>query len=299
MANTAPTARTGELVQWACTLEVLAPKAGNVHPAAAFADMDWRAFLVSASVIRPAFDAAPRARVGTLVLRAITATRDAAQTNTNLGMVLLLAVAAKARPHSGAAGIRAVLGALRPRDCRDVYAAIRLAQPGGLGKTQQADVHGPPPADLIAAMRLAAGRDDVARQYVNAFADVRAIARDLVRLTRGGLPLDLAIATAHLGQIARQGDSLIMRKLGEAASREAQRRAAAVLQAGYPRNGAGRAAFARFDRWLRARGNQRNPGASADLVAAGLFLTLRDGAIRPPFVWQSAVSWPIDEGADF
>jgi triphosphoribosyl-dephospho-CoA synthase len=49
---------------------------------------------------------------------------------------------------------------------------------------------------------------------------------------------------------------------------------------------AGRAregAFAALDRWLRGDGNRRNPGTSADLIAAGLFAVLREGRLRPPF----------------
>ena len=32
-----------------------------------------------------------------------------------------------------------------------------------------------------------------------------------------------------------------------------------------------------FDRWLRADGNRRNPGTTADLVAASLFAAFRRG----------------------
>jgi triphosphoribosyl-dephospho-CoA synthase len=289
-------ASIGQLAQWACTLEVLAPKAGNVHPQAAFDDMDWRAFVLSASAIRPVFDRAGKWRVGQLVLAGVRATRAAVSCNTNLGILLLLSVLAKAKPGSGAAGIRAVLRALTPRDARDVYEAIRLAQPGGLGSSDEADVRGPAPESLVAAMRLAAARDDIARQYTNAFADVRAVRRDLVLLTGQGHPLNDAIVTAHLRQLARRGDSLIARKLGVAASREAQRRAAAVLAAGFPEGRRGRTALTHLDRWLRQRKNQRNPGASADLIAAGIFQALRDRDLSPPFFWTARVSWRHDEG---
>ena len=45
----------------------------------------------------------------------------------------------------------------------------------------------------------------------------------------------------------------------------------------------GDAAAADFDFWLRADGNRRNPGATADLVAAALFAGLRDGLLPPPW----------------
>ena len=61
-------------------------------------------------------------------------------------------------------GIAELLSHLTPDDCRDVYAAIRMANPGGLGRVDNADVSIASPSDLLAAMRLAADRDLVARQ---------------------------------------------------------------------------------------------------------------------------------------
>ena len=54
-------------------------------------------------------------------------------------------------------------------------------------------------------------------------------------------------------------------------AREASKRAASVLKSDMtPRE------LARFDRWLRADGHRRNPGTTADLIAACLFVCLRD-----------------------
>jgi triphosphoribosyl-dephospho-CoA synthase len=37
-----------------------------------------------------------------------------------------------------------------------------------------------------------------------------------------------------------------------------------------------------LDIWLRAEGHQRNPGATADLVTACLFVVLQEGNIKLP-----------------
>ena len=50
---------------------------------------------------------------------------------------------------------RSVLHSLTADDCRLVYAAIRLAQPAGLGKVEDMDVSDEPPQDLLAAMAAA------------------------------------------------------------------------------------------------------------------------------------------------
>ena len=55
-------------------------------------------------------------------------------------------------------------------DARHTYAAIRMAQPGGMGQTAEADVAEEPSITLLQAMDLAQGRDALAREYVTDFA---------------------------------------------------------------------------------------------------------------------------------
>jgi len=99
--------------------------------------------------------------------------RAAVGTNTNLGTLLLVVPLAKVPPELPlAAHVGEVLRQLTPEDARQVYAAINHANPGGMGKVDEGDVAAEPPADLIAAMRLAAERDMVARQYATDFADI-------------------------------------------------------------------------------------------------------------------------------
>ena len=135
--------------------------------------------------------------------------------------------------------------------------------------------------DLIAAMRLAADRDLVARQYAQNFADVLDfVAPALKRGQDAGWPLLDAIAYAQLETMSQFPDSLIARKCGIAVARESASRAAAALAAGGPADAGYLAAIADFDAWLRADGHRRNPGTTADLIAAGLFAALREGMIE-------------------
>jgi triphosphoribosyl-dephospho-CoA synthase len=270
----------------ACLLEASAPKAGNVHRGADFEDVSFYDFLASAVAIAPAIEAARTAGVGRTVLDAIAATRQVVTTNTNLGIVLLLAPLAavpRAVPLAPAV-VHEVLSALRPGDCRDVYDAIRLAAPGGLGKVKEMDVAAEPPADLLLAMHAAADRDLVARQYADDFRLVLDEALPLlVAGQAAGWPLSEAIICTHLEMLSRYEDSLIVRKCGADAARQISVRAAAVLAAGQPGDEDYFQALADFDFFLRADGHRRNPGTTADLLAAALFAGLRDGTIRPPY----------------
>ncbi len=270
-----------DLIRLACRWEATARKAGNVHPERAFADLTVDDFYRSADAIAPILGEAPNHPVGVTVLAAIQATRRAVASNTNLGIVLLLAPLAKVVPTKALRdGIEDVLASLTVEDSRNVYAAIRLAQAGGIGEVGEQDVRSEPTLPLRAAMALAQDRDLIARQYVDGFAEVFS---DGVPALHEGIKrwnaIENAIVFCHLTLIARHPDSLIARKRGLSEAYEASRRALAVLNADWPTASSGRREFADFDAWLRAEWNGRNPGTSADLVTASLFAALREGII--------------------
>ncbi len=159
----------------ACLAEAAVEKPGNVSPAAAFADTTYEDFVASAGAIGPALAGAGSAGVGETVLRAVRDTRLRVATNTNLGIVLLLAPLAKAAAGDGAAqGLRRavarVLRQLTVDDARLAYEAIRLASPGGIGRVDRHDVaQAAVDVTLREAMLQAAERDSVAREYATDF----------------------------------------------------------------------------------------------------------------------------------
>ena len=90
--------------------------------------------------------------------------------------------------------------------------------------------------------------------------------------------------------MAKYPDSLIARKRGLAEAEESSRRARNVVDLGWPHTGASQTAIADLDSWLRAEGNGRNPGTTADLVAASLFAVLREGIIKLPASWAKSAA---------
>jgi triphosphoribosyl-dephospho-CoA synthase len=279
----------GQMAALAVLMEITAPKPGNVHRGADFEDVTFFDFAAAAVAIIPAIDSAARAaRLGQIVYDAIAATRAVVGTNTNLGTVLLLAPLAlvdDAEPL--VAGIPRVLRQLDAEDARLIYAGIALAQPGGMGRVDEHDVAGQAPQDLLTAMRSAAERDLVARQYVNDFDQLRT--RVVPRLAAGighGWGLSDAIVRTHLELMAEFPDSLIARKCGPSVAQESADRASNALAAGQPGDENYVVALADFDFWLRSDHHQRNPGTTADLIAAGLFAALREGIIKPPYRWS-------------
>lgn len=275
----------GLCAQLACLFEATARKPGNVHRYCDFGDVTYLDFALSAAAIAPGLDRAPEQRVGQTVLDAVRATRHLVGTNTNLGILLLLAPLAAARNR---ADLARVLNNLDVEDARLVYEAIRVANPGGLGEASDQDVRSEPTVTLRAAMVLAADRDGVARQYANGFADVFTVGIPALEsgMQRTGT-LEGAILFCQLGLLGQLPDTLIARKRGTAEAEEASERARQVLAIWDRDERSVPAALASFDAWLRAVGHARNPGTTADLVTASLFAALREDKInaRAPFPW--------------
>ena len=278
----------GQYASLSCLMEVTAAKPGNVHRGADFEDATFFDFAASAVAIAPAMEQASNAGIGATVLAAVEATRRVTRTNTNLGTILLLAPLAAVPRERPLADVAVVLAAMNSRDAELVYEAIRLAQPGGLGRVNEHDVAEDPPADLLAAMRAAANRDLVARQYVENFDLVLGGILPWLRdALNDGIILSEAIVYVYLKQLSEHPDSLIARKCGQSVAQQAADRAAAVLESGRPGSEAFYTACADFDFWLRSDHHRRNPGTTADLMAAGLFAALHEGAIELPLGWSS------------
>ena len=273
-----------QCVTLACLLEATAPKPGNVHRAADFEDMTFVDFQASAVAIGPVLQESPGRSLGQTVLLSVQATRHHVKVNTNLGTILLLAPLAKATVSGGdlQSGISTVLSNLTSEDSAHVYEAIRLVNPGGLGESKL-DVADQAPDDLLSAMRLAEERDLVARQYTNEFEQVFQVSDHIasrVHSTTDGLTD--AIIYASLALQSEHPDSLIARKCGVETAKEASTRAAECLDLSNTEHY--HTALADFDFWLRSDGHRRNPGTTADIIAAALFVGLWDHRIQPPYV---------------
>ncbi len=282
--------------QAACILEVCAPKPGNVNRLHDFADTRFEDFLLSAIAIGPAMLEADCEDVGQIIWQAVCDTRHVVQSNTNLGIVLLLAPLAKACRSSGDVreSLRRILTTLTAEDARHTYAAIRLAQPGGIGQASEADVAEEPSITLYQAMDLAQARDSIAREYITNFAITFEIAypalREAWRTTSNQAD---AIVQSYLTLLARVPDTLIARKRGIEIATEVSRRAAEALALGGVLTSQGREAVAELDRMLRQERHTLNPGTTADLTTAAIFLfLLREHIFDSPDLNETIVQTP-------
>jgi triphosphoribosyl-dephospho-CoA synthase len=310
--------------QLACLLEVTAPKPGNVSPGRRFEDIGYEDFLASAAAIGGPLARAGTRPLGATVRLAVEATARWTRSNTNLGMVLLLAPLARAAtrvrpkpnrtpevrlkpdttydqddrapgidvtevvsgfsqtsdvvsgfPRTLRDALRDVLAETTVDDAREAYAAIRRAAPGGLGRADAQDVAGEPTLTLVEIMRLAADRDGIASEYATAFErtfETGVPALEAAR--RDGLSWNDAIVETFLTLLAAAPDTHIVRRGGAALADDVSARARSVLAAGGVRAASGRGALDEMDRALRGERHPANPGTTADLTAAVIFVVL-------------------------
>ena len=291
--------RISTAAQLACLLEASAPKPGNVSPGAPFGDTTYEHFLASAAAIGPALGGAGTRGVGETIHRAVAATRRWTSANTNLGIVLLFAPLARAAAvhldlHGtpGSTDIRSsqlrrtlgdVLRGTTIHDARDAYAAIRIANPGGLGTSTEQDITDDPTVTLTDAMRLAQDRDGIAREYATDFqATFESAVPTLVSARTAGFDWNDAVVETFLTVLASFVDTHIARRAGANAAADVTRQAREVVAAGGVRSEAGRAGIARLHAALRGNGNRANPGTTADITAAAIFVVLLGGGWTSP-----------------
>ena len=265
-----------DAIRQACILEATAPKAGNVYPGQSFDSLEFNHFVTAADILAKAMSnkALPVAR---RALVACEETYCVTGTNVNLGIVLLitpLVAAAELSPIKSHAQwpemVQQWLSEITAADSVALFHCIRVMTPGGMGQVDEMDVQDTTGDlnDIVAAMKLASGRDRVAAQYAGNFNDlidhVVPVVDECLRYSDDALS---GIADAHLRLLATSPDTLIARKCGALVAADVQHRAGQVdLDDDESRQ--------QFDLFLRSDGNRLNPGTTADLIAAALFVLL-------------------------
>jgi len=267
-------------VRWCCILEATAPKAGNVFPSRSFRDLTYQDFVEAGEITAECFSHA--GRISECMLQAVIKTTTLRRTNVNLGIVLLLGplVAADRNllkrqpdvrgPDTWRSAINDHLSRLDRIDGQNIFRAIASASAGGLGQVDEMDVHAEhADIDVLAAMRLASDRDQIAKQYACGFSE---LIDEVLPLLRGSIlecgDVLSGVCRAHVRLLASRPDSLIARKNGAEAAERVQS-LAAMVDLEDPKS------LQRFDDALRSPDHRLNPGTTADLIAAGLYLLLR------------------------
>jgi triphosphoribosyl-dephospho-CoA synthase len=287
----------------ACLLEVSARKPGNIYPGKDFENTYYGDFILGSKALKPVlresavrgFQAGRREigvediQVGFLVKKAVLAVKKSHKGgNTHLGIAMFLV------PLCAAAGfclassknfarLRACLKKLllgtTVQDSLDFFDAVNIAGAGGLGKSRL-DVKDRKSKEklkkrnmtFLKLMKYSSRRDGVARELASNMPVVFNFVVPNFRKNLRKTTMKKAIVQTYLQTLAKYPDTLISRKVGAKKAKEVSKKVGRVLQAGGIYTKEGRIKIKQLDKYLRSEDNKLNPGATADLITAGLFL---------------------------
>jgi triphosphoribosyl-dephospho-CoA synthase len=303
-------------LELAILFEVSADKPGNVNLTVGFEGTRYEHFLASAVAAAPFFELA--AQRGIAIAEGKTNVRNAGLGriikdcvasinawqhggNTLLGTVILLspiAVAAGMAPVNEEAAfdisklrnnLKHVVESTTSDDAVQLYEAINIANPSGLGKAPELDVNDPGSVgrivkeniSLFQVFEIASKYDSVCYEWVNNYPKTFDLAYPylLKQITETG-NLNVAIVHTFLKVLAEHPDTFIARKVGIEKAQEVSAKAERILELGGLETSSGKKSLQKFDLELRQSGSLLNPGTTADIIAAALALCVL-GGYRP------------------
>ena len=289
------------------------PKPGNVHRTRDLADTRFEHFLAGSVAIGPAmrtlaqsgYDAGmSRLDIGKIGLgsQILRAAQDSVSWqrggNVNLGIILLLA------PLAAASGLYLsemrqvdllqlrrsldrVTKAATPEDAVAIYKAIRASVPKRvLGRVEELDVtddaslakivdEGLTPLHIFEECR---DRDSICNEWVNNFSVTFTIGYPTLKEAfQQSEDINTAVVHTFLHILAKIPDSLIERKSGQQAASKVSGMAAEALEKGGLTKPEGKRAILKMDETLHRAGGTLNPGTTADVTTASLYLLLFEG----------------------
>ncbi len=267
----------GPLVYDCFTCELDALKPGNVGRHGDGHGMTRADFIKSAKAVTPIL-CNHHFSLGKRILLGVEATLAAVHCNTNLGMLLLMTPVIRvfeqlASPANFQDSIKSLLKSLEREESRDIFAAISLANPGGLGKVDKYDVNSPGDIDIFAAMDAAKEWDLIALQYANGYREVINMGVKCLQTYHNRWnSVEWSVVACYLMYMASFPDSHIRRKHGSGVAELVQRKTVTVLdQFGKNENpDDAKDVLMAFDKELKDSGI--NPGTCADLTVASLLL---------------------------
>jgi len=303
-----------QCLELAILLEVSAyPKPGNVHRTADFHNTRYEHFLASAIALAPHLRYAANLGVTTykeemdlndIGIGAII--RDAAKSivrwqhggNTLLGTMILVL------PMAVAAGItfaetsfstknlrrnlKLVVEATTPEDAVNLYEAISILKPGGLGRAPKLDVNDPnskkklleEKVTLFEVFKIASSYDSIAFEWVNNYPITFELGYPyLVKQLKETEDINIATVHTFLKILSEVPDTLIARKRGSEEAKKISNEAKKVLEYGGLTTRRGREALRKLDEKLRDPAHQLNPGTTADITAATLAILTLNGYV--------------------
>lgn len=299
--NSRNIAQLGEI---AALLEVSAsPKPGNVHRTQNFDDMFYEDFLISASVLREslelvAYNASKyypnlldKIQVGDAILQSITTTNKLVNTNTNLGISMLLipisagfgALENEESIYNLPKMVDIIMKNTRSEDAVALTKAIQISNAGGLdNKASEYDVYNKNTIDEIITdnvnlydlFTISAKYDKISYELINGLPVISEIGYPTYCKYEEEYSKNDVTLETYLTLLSEVPDTLISRKYGNDVADNVSKRAKNIIKDTEIATGERLKEIEKFDKYLRD--NKYNPGTTADFTAASLFVGLVD-----------------------
>ena len=303
----------GGCAQLAALLEVSAyPKPGNVHRLKDFPSTRYEHFLAGSVAIYPAmrelamsgYDVGANQRtwedvgIGDKILATTEASfKWQGGGNVNLGLILLfspISVAAGNISVKDTMNLEKIRGAMKillksttAEDSINLYKAIRIAMSDRvLGRVEELDVENDSSLERLSREKInlqgvferCSDRDAICREWISGFEKTFEKGYPyLYKTLESSGDINTAIVDTFLYLLSKEPDSLIRRKSGYEAALDVSRKASAILSAGGFGSKRGSEMTSSLDQELQKHEGSMNPGTTADLTAASIFLLLLEG----------------------
>lgn len=288
------------------------PKPGNVHRTRNYKDTRFEHFLAGISAIQPNFkkfcnnvyNDSEKIDENYSYVKLGLFFREAAKKmmkwqkggNVLLGHILILAplVAAAAiclkfnieKFENFTSNIKKVIDDSTVEDTINLYEAIKICNPGGLGRIEQYDIHSidsignikKDNINLKKIFELSKDYDLISSEYSSGFAII----------LNKGLPfyfdtfnqtndINKATVNTFLKILSEYPDTLIIRKSGISDAQNISQKADRILKKGGISTNAGLKLIKKLDNILYEKNGKLNPGTTADIIAGIIFCSLLFG----------------------
>ena len=276
-------------------LEAVTPKPGNVNRFRDFEDLTLYHFLFgNVAVVDILYEATEvgklirrgdyqlsEANIGEMIKRAVQNAKAVQDANPNFGIIaleipLVIALVISRHIYDAREIAKRLIEHSTVRDTMEFYKAIRIANPKGVKSGVKYDVYDENVfdelfKDRINLKRLAeisCERELIFCEWINGYELSYKTFLRLKELTEE-FSLEEAVVRVFIKLLASTPDTLIIRKAGKAEAELVMRKAREVLEENL--------SIDEFDSFLREKGDLRNPGSLADIMAIALSLLILDG----------------------
>lgn len=278
-----------KIAQIASALEVSGyPKPGNVHRTRDYDDMEFEDFVISGIVIGDTIREAcadvdvENPKLGKYILQAVAETDRWIKNNTNLGIVMMTTPIAVAAAISDSfddirENVKVIMANTSVDDACDLYDAINIADAGGMGDQDEYDVASDNAKNelrqnnqtMYDVLKISAPWDMLAREMTSDMPAVFEIGYPAYHKLRGEKTQNEACVLTFLTILSQVPDTLISRKYGSDEALKISMMTRDLLNLKDSKDFMDK--VREFDEFLYK--NKFNPGTTADLTAASIFVS--------------------------